>query len=244
MQKGEKKQPGTLYGIGVGPGDPELISIKAVRIIQKVQIIFSASSTKNQYSLAVKIVSPYLPGNTPIHMLPFPMTKEKKVAESAWQDHARQIQQELEKGKDAAFLTLGDPMTYSTFGYLVRVFKKNWPHLDIQTIPGITSYQAAAAATNTPLVEGQENLLLLSGVNGGEGLRRQTDSIDNIVFLKAYKNISDIIKSIKETGHLNNSLGVIRCGFPEQEIVENVENMSSMDPRYWTLIMAKKGKKR
>jgi precorrin-2/cobalt-factor-2 C20-methyltransferase len=232
--------PGTLYGIGVGPGDPELIPLKAIRIIQEADVIFTACSTKNDYSMAVRVARPHIPENADVRQLPFPMTMDREVVRRAWREHAGTVIRELEKGSSAAFLTLGDPLTYSTFGYLLRNIRSQAPHLRVETVPGITSYQAAAAATNTPLVEGEESLLLLSGVNGGGGLRAMADASDNVVFLKAYKNMDDIARTLGETGRLDSSVGVVRCCFPEQEIFRDVRELCRRRPRYWTLIISKR----
>ncbi|MFP4214256.1 MAG: precorrin-2 C(20)-methyltransferase, partial [Desulfohalobiaceae bacterium] len=234
--------PGTLYGIGVGPGDPELIPLKAVNILHEVDVVFSASSSKNQHSLALKIARPHLPETARILLLPFPMTMDRQKASQAWQEHTETILQELSQGHSAAFITLGDPLTYSTYGYLLRSIQETAPQTRIETIPGITSYQAAAAATNTPLVEGEENLLLLSGVQGGSGLKQLTDQVDNVVFLKAYKNITDICDTLRDSGRLSSSVGVVRCGFQDQEVFQNVQELCRQEPRYWTLIISKPGR--
>lgn len=238
-QNSKQTRPGTLYGIGVGPGDPDLIPVKAVKILQEVDVIFSASSSKNQHSLAVKIARPHLPSQTQLYLLPFPMTMDRETARQAWREHARTVVHELVQGKSAAYITLGDPLTYSTYGYLLRQIQDTAPQIKVTTIPGITSYQAAAAATNTPLVEGEENLLLLSGVQGGSGLSKLTHQVDNVVFLKAYKNISDICGTLQESGRLQTSVGLVRCGFPDQEIFQDVQKLCQQKPKYWTLIISK-----
>jgi precorrin-2/cobalt-factor-2 C20-methyltransferase len=88
-------------------------------------------------------------------------------------------------------------------------------------------------------VEGEENLLLLSGVQGGSGLKKLTDQVDNVVFLKAYKNISDICSTLQESCRLQSSVGVVRCSFPDQEIFQDVQRLCEQEPRYWTLIISK-----
>jgi len=237
--KATSPSPGVLYGIGVGPGDPELIPVKSVRLLQTVDVIFTASSSKNQYSMAVRVAGDFIPEGADVRLLPFPMTMDQEIVRKAWQEHADHVVQELNTGRNAAFLTLGDPLTYSTFGYLLRIILKDAPHIRVETIPGITSYQAAAAATNTPLVEGEENLLLLSGVNGGGRFRQMADLSDNVVFLKAYKNMPDIARTLAETGRLGCSLGVVRCGLPDQKIYRDLNELSRSEPRYWTLIISK-----
>jgi precorrin-2/cobalt-factor-2 C20-methyltransferase len=134
---------GTLFGIGVGPGDPDLITMKAVKILKQVDLVFAAASTKNNHSLAVNIAREHIPASAAVKMLRFPMTRDKNETHKAWKEHARTIITELEKGRNVAFLTLGDSMTYSTYGYILKYVQKLAPHLEAQTVPGITSYQAA-----------------------------------------------------------------------------------------------------
>ncbi len=235
---------GRFFGIGVGPGDPGLIPVKAVNILKSVDVIFCASSSKNNHSLAVNIARPHLKDDIPVRKLAFPMTMDRDTAMRSWLIHTTTILDELKQGKDAAFLTLGDPLIYSTYGYLLKQLKQARPDLHIETVPGITSFQAAAAATNTVLVEGEENLLLLSGVHGGNRLREMSSRVDNVVFLKAYKNISDICSALEETDRMNKAVGVVRCGFPDQEIFQDIRELCNLEPRYWTLIISGKGEEK
>lgn len=234
-----KNKAGTLYGIGVGPGDPELITIKASKILNKVDVIFAAASTKNSYSLAVSIAKPHIPETTSVKMLSFPMTNDKEKTKKAWKDHADTIIKELELGKDVAFLTLGDCMTYSTYGYVLKHIRKMAPWMTVKNIPGITSYQAAASTLNTPLVEGEETLMVVSGAEGGEHLRRLSIKPECVVFLKAYKNVEDINSALNETGVYESRVGVINCGHQEEEIITDIEMLGKRKPDYWTLILAK-----
>jgi precorrin-2/cobalt-factor-2 C20-methyltransferase len=234
-----KQQTGTLYGIGVGPGDPELLTIKSARILSQVDVVFAAASTKNNYSLAVNIASPYIPKGTPLLLLQFPMTKDKAEARNAWKAHAQTIIAKLEQGKNAAFVTLGDPMTYSTYGYVLQNIQKIAPQIPIMTIPGITSYQAAAACINTPLVEGEESLLVVSGVNGGDRLRQVTMKPENVVFMKAYRNIKDINAALDGASTFTRCVGVSNCSLPDQKIYQDTRQFNDRSPDYWTLIIAK-----
>ncbi len=231
---------GTLFGIGVGPGDPELMPIKAVRILSAIDMVFSAASTKNDYSLAVDIARPHLPKDSVIEKLDFPMSKDKALMEGAWQRHARRIARVLEKGRNAAFLTLGDPLTYSTYGYILRYLKSDWPHLTIRTVPGITSYQAAAAAVNRPLVEGEESLLIMSGVHGGERFQGMAEKPDNVVFLKAYRNVEGIRRALEASDMLTGSVAVAHCSRKSETIYTDLRMLAQQKPNYWTLIMAQK----
>ncbi len=234
-----KQQTGTLYGIGVGPGDPELLTVKAARILSEVEVVFAAASTKNDYSLAVNIAGPHIPERTAVRILRFPMTKDKEETCKAWKAHAETIISELELGKNAAFLTLGDPMTYSTYGYILKNIQIIAPQIPITTVPGITSYQAAAACINTPLVEGEECLLVVSGVNGGDRLRQVRMNPENVVFMKAYRNIKDINAALESASGFTQCVGVSNCSLPEQKIYPDTREFNGRSPEYWTLIIAK-----
>jgi precorrin-2/cobalt-factor-2 C20-methyltransferase len=234
---------GTFYGIGVGPGEPDLITIKAAKVLAKVDIIFTASSSKNKHSLAVDIAKDHIPETTPVIKLSFPMCMDKNLLQQAWENNAGVIVENLRQGKDAAFLTLGDCMTYSTYGYLGRYVKKMAPEVVMVAIPGITSYQAAAARLNRPLVEGEESLLILSGVRGGDRYRELSRNAENVIFMKAYKNVSDITRALEENGCLENSVGISSCGMPEERIIQDLHEFESIAPDYWTLIFSKKQKR-
>ncbi len=233
-------KPGTLYGIGVGPGDPDLLTLKAVNILQKVDIVYTAASTKNDYSLAVNIARAHIPAQTEIRALTFPMTKDRDVTRKAWEANARTIAAVTAEGRQAAFLTLGDPLTFSTFGYILKYMRRLFADIPVVTVPGITSYQASAAALNMPLVEDEQSLLVLSGANGGAHLARQNEPPDTVVFMKAYRNVNGICSALEGTGMLAHSAGVVRCSQPEQEIVGDVKTLTSRQPNYWTLIIARK----
>ena len=107
----------------------------------------------------------------------------------------------------------------------------------------ITSYQASAARLNTPLVEGEESLLVVSGAKGGDRLRRMAGKPENVIFLKAYRNVTDIKAAIDEIGDYPSCVGVKSCGQPNEEIVRDLEELSRCVPDYWTLIIAKQNKK-
>ena len=233
------KKTGILYGIGVGPGDPDLITIKAAKILNQVDIVFAAASTKNDYSLAVDIAGEHIPESATVEMLRFPMTRDKNETRRAWKEHARRIIAELEKGQNVAFLTLGDSMTYSTYGYILKYVQTLAPHLEAQTVPGITSYQAAAARLNTPLVEGEESLMVVSGAKGGNRLRELCGKPENVVFLKAYRNVPDIKAAIDETGKYPSCVGVKSCGQTSEEIINDIDELCHRNPDYWTLIISK-----
>ncbi|GAB6906968.1 Precorrin-2 C20-methyltransferase [Desulfosarcina cetonica] len=233
-------QYGTLYGIGVGPGDPDLIPLKSVNILNRVRVIFAASSSKNAHSQAVNIARPHIPATSEVRLLPFPMTKNQAEKETCWENHARTVIAEMEKGHDVAFLTLGDSLTYATYGYVLKYVLALAPGAPVVTVPGITAYQAAAARVNRPLVEGEESLLVLSGVEGGNRLRELAASVDNVVFMKAYRNAGDISDALAEKNMLESSVAVANCCLENEEVIEDIRTLKARKPGYWTLVLAKK----
>jgi precorrin-2/cobalt-factor-2 C20-methyltransferase len=237
------KKIGTLYGIGVGPGDPDLIPVKSIKILSRAHIVFTAASTKNEHSLAVEIARSHIPKTTTIKMLYFPMTRDEKVRRASWTRNASIVIEHIIQGKEVAFLTVGDTMTYSTYGYLLKQIKASAPHIPIESIPGISSYQAAAARLNNPLVEGEESLLVTSGVEGGDRLRQMFCKPESVVFMKAYRNVGDILSAVDEAGSYDDCVGISKCGLPEEEILTDLKALNAKPPNYWTLIIAKQKKK-
>ncbi len=231
--------PGTLYGIGVGPGDPELITMKALKVLEKVPHIFASCSTKNDYSLALNIVRQHLNGSA-IEHLPFPMTSNPEVLQDAWKQNARRVIEVLRAGQDAAFITLGDPLTYSTYGYLLRTIKALAPEIKVITIPGITSYNAAAALANLPLTEGEESFCLVSGAQGGDRFRETVTSSDNMVMLKTYRHFDDIYQTLEEMSLLDQSLCVSLCGLDGETVVHDLRSLKGKKMPYLSLIIVKK----
>jgi precorrin-2/cobalt-factor-2 C20-methyltransferase len=237
---GEPMKKGTLYGIGVGPGDPDLITLKAVKTLRKVDVIYTAASTKNTYSIAVDIVKPHLNGHDPIIRLDFPMTRESEVLTKAWSKNAEIILCTLSKGRDAALLTLGDPMTYSTFGYILRTIKEADPNIAVQVIPGITSYQAGSASAGRVLAEGEESFTVISGALGAEKLKRVIHHTDNVVVLKVYRNYKEIMDTLQDLDLTSRSVLVSRCGFEGEAIYHNLDELPDTTPPYLSLIIIKK----
>lgn len=230
---------GTLYGIGVGPGDPDLITLKAVRVLRRVPHIFASCSTKNSYSLALNIVRPHLNGAGLEH-LPFPMTRDPRVLKEAWEKNAARVLEVLATGEDAAFITLGDPLTYSTFGYLLKTLKRLNPEVRLVTIPGITSYSAAAARTHIPLTEGEESFVLISGSQGAARLREVVNQSDNIVILKTYRHFEEIYRALEELDLLDRAVCISRCGLDGETVVENLRDFQGQPVPYLSMIIIKK----
>ncbi|MFH0959459.1 MAG: precorrin-2 C(20)-methyltransferase [Pseudomonadota bacterium] len=236
------KKEAKLYGIGVGPGDPDLITVKAVRILKSVSVIFAASSTKNDYSLARNIIGKHAPEAT-IETLPFPMDNDRVVLQKAWEENAKTVLKALSSKGDVAFVTLGDPMTYSTFSYLLKTVRSIASQTDVEIIPGITSYQAAASVANIPLAQGNQSLVVVSGAKGADKLSQTLNRVDNVVILKTYKYFDKIYETLEELDLLDQSTFFSKLGLPGEEIIRNVKTLKGATTPYLSLIIVNRNNK-
>jgi len=230
---------GTLFAVGVGPGDPDLLTLKAVKVLNAAGVVFAAASSKNDYSQALSIASPHMRPDTPVVRLDFPMTRDEQVLEAAWQANARAVLEALARGVDAAFITLGDPMTYSTFLYLWRTMRGLDPAARVEIVPGVSSIQAAAAAAGFGLAESGQNLAVLSGVDDPARLRQALAACDSAVILKAYKAFPRLREILSSMGLSQKAILVSKCGLEDQSITLGLENCPDRPP-YFSLILVKK----
>jgi precorrin-2/cobalt-factor-2 C20-methyltransferase len=235
--------PGTLFGLGVGPGDPKLLTLRAVEVLKEVGVVFAAGSSKNEYSLALNVVRDHLPAATRVVKLDFPMTQDQQALDAAWADNARQVLAVLDQGQDAAFVTIGDSLTYSTFGYLARTVLAIDPEARVETVPGITAYHAAAARLNLPLVESKESLLVVSGVSEPADIARLAACGDNVVIMKTYRNYDQIIDALEDLPERRQTYCVSQCGLPGEILCEDAASLRGRDMHYLSLVIVKGPKK-
>jgi precorrin-2/cobalt-factor-2 C20-methyltransferase len=233
---------GTLYGVGVGPGDPELITLKAVKVLNQVEVIFAASSSKNEYSLALENAESHMHNGAEVVRLNFPMTRDQDTLEKAWEQNAKRVLEFLQQGKDVAFITIGDPLTYSTFGYIMQTIGDMAPEIPISVVPGITSYQAATAVAREVMAEQEQTFCVISGSKGGERLKEVINRVDCVVMLKVYKHFDEILDTLQELGISDQVTLVSRCGMKNQVISKNPEELRGKKIPYLSLMIVKKAK--
>lgn len=231
---------GTLYGIGVGPGDPELITLKAKRVLERTKSIFAPVAGKDKESIAWSIARPYVSSDARVENLFFPMTHDRAEREKAWEENVRNIVRVLETGADAAFITLGDPMTYSTYGYLLRTMDQLYPLIQTITIPGIPAYLAGAAAANLPLAQGHEILSIVPGSVSGERIKQCLSSSDTVVFLKHNSATRTIRELLQEMDLQERAIYVRRLGFPDEQVTADQARGLAGGEEYLSLIIVKK----
>jgi len=231
---------GTFYGIGVGPGDPELITLKAKNVLESVKHVFTPISGKGKKSIAYSIAHRFIAPDATVESLVFPMTTEQTVCEKAWEENVMKIVAVIEKGNDAAFITIGDPMTYSTYGYLLKKMKTMYPNMQPITVPGIPSYLAGAASANLPLAEGNEVLTLIPGNTSEEKTRKLLSLTDTAMFLKHHKKTKNLYKILEEMNLQDQAIYVSRCGFEDQVVTVNPTQDLLEKADYLSLLVVKK----
>ena len=199
---------GTLYGVGLGSGDPELLTLKAHRILMNADVVLVPKGKKCGDSVARDILERALGDSLNCQELVFPMERDKKTLEEHWQNAARAAVDLLNQGKDVAFVTLGDATLYSTFAYLCRSIAKMGDY-SIETIPGITSVQAAAAQLNRPLALGSSTYGIISLPENLEDLDAFLSLHDTLVVMKIGGRLSEFRHFLK-TRNLESKTGFAR----------------------------------
>lgn len=231
-------KPGNFYGIGLGPGDPELLTMKAIHIIQRADCIFVPKSDTKEDSLALEIVQDYVRGKRVTEQV-YPMTKDKSVLDSAWLKSAEEIRAEVINGNNVAYLTLGDPMTFSTYIYLLRQLNTLLPEHAIHTIPGITSYNAAACAANFPLLTGDERLAVIPVPKDITELRSIIEAFDTVVLMKVAKKLDEVIQLLEEMQLSENALFASYIGQRDAYLTCDIISLKGSGRGYMSVLIVK-----
>lgn len=213
-------EKGKLFGIGVGPGDTELLTLKAARILKSVPVVFSPKSSKEKESIALSIVKPVLEERKDYKRLMlvepiFPMIEDKEELEKIWTSASELIAQYLDTGRDVAFITLGDPSIFSTYSY---VQKRLIDRYEIETVPGITSFTACAATRNKALVEQNDILSVVPKID--DRLEEVLEYSDAVVLMKASRNTSELEAAIEEKNRPKEIYSVQNCTRENEKIIE------------------------
>lgn len=229
---------GKFYGIGVGVGDPENITVKAIKVLKTVDVVVLPEAKTGEGSTAFSIVEQYVKKDIEHLFLEFPMLKDPNDRIKFRKENARIIQEKLNEGKNVAFLTIGDPMTYSTYTYVLEYLDSD---VVVQTVAGITSFNSIAARLNIPLMIGDENLKIVS-ISKKTDILKEIEDNDNLVLMKISRNFAKIRDAIIETGNKDNVVIVSNCGKKNEIIYTDIENVEEL-PYFSTLILKKRGLK-
>ena len=231
---------GKFWGIGVGPGDPELLTLKAKRILEEIDFLFIPRSHSEKRSLAFSIISELIDKDWQTIDLILPMTRDKEELRKHWQAAAAKVIETLQNGQDAAFITLGDPTLFSTFTYLLNEVQKLVPDLEVEIIPGISSVTSISAWIKEPLVEGEESLLIIPAEEKFANLASYLPHFDNIMIMKAGRYIERIHNLLEAQPNRSQVFLASRCGFADGYFTSDLKSVQGQEFDYLSSVLIKK----
>lgn len=223
---------GRLLGIGVGPGDPELMTLKALNTLREAPVLAYVSAN-GQPSIARRIASAHLPGNQREINIALPMHPSPELAQAAYDEGAARLSTELEQGRDVAVLCEGDPLLYGSF---IQLMDRLMSCYAVEIVPGVVSFTAAAAAARTPLAERDESFLVLPATLSADALRTRLRDADGVAILKLGRHFDKVRRLLAELGLLERAVYVEHCTTDRERILPLVD-VDQKDAPYFALIL-------
>ncbi len=238
---GQKSGPGTLYGIGLGPGDSELMTVKAARLISTADVI-AYHSARHGNSIARSVAEPYLRDGQTEERLMYPVTTETTDHPGGYQgalddfyaESAERLAVHLRAGRDVVLLAEGDPLFYSSY---MHMHKRLAPQFDAEIVPGVTSVSAASAATGVPLVEGEETLTVVPGTASTSELLFRFRSADAIVVMKLGRTFERVRDALREAGRLDEAFYVERASTTVERVLPAADLNPAEVPYFSILVV-------
>lgn len=227
---------GKFIGIGVGPGDQDLLTIKAVKAIRSADVIVVPVSTENKSSEALAIAEDYIEDQKIIKLI-FPMIKDQQKKKENLMKNVQLIQEY--RDKTVVFLTIGDPTIYATYIYLIEQLKET--SLSIETIPGITTLNAISSSLNLPIAMKDESFAVCPVSHSADKLQQMIDCHDNVILMKVSRAPKVLYKVLKENNLANNIVLASNIGKANQKISYDIETLVNSQLSYFSTVILKKG---
>nr|WP_300094287.1 precorrin-2 C(20)-methyltransferase [Sedimentibacter sp.] len=231
-------EQGMFYGIGVGVGSMDAVTKKASDTLNILDVLYVPAAKKDDSSsTAHEIIKSFINSTAVVKDKHFPMSYNTEELKNSWQTIADEIEQDVKEGKKVGFVTIGDPMVYSTYIYLLKILKHK---INITTIPGITSFLDIASRNNFPLVEGEDPLLVIPATMDTDKLKSYIRSESSIVLMKVYRNFDAIIDLILSEKLEHCSLAVSNSSKEDERVYKNIRDLKKEDVSYFTTILINK----
>jgi len=236
-----------LTCVGCGPGDPELLTVKAVNAIKNADVIMCPTSKEGKPSIALSVVSSLIDQDKKpeIVNLVFPMTKDKDILENTWQKNSQIIAESVFSGKKVVYLTVGDPYLYSTWIYLHRELSVTHPNINITVIPGIVSMFTFASKIGISLAEGAEKMAVIPSCYDLSKVKEIAKNCDTMVFLKDGRYFDQVINLLREAGFSKDSIFAIGQDLDtDKEIVKKLTlgqvTEDTITSKYFSIMVVKR----
>lgn len=228
---------GTLYGIGVGTGDPELLTLKGLRLLKQAPVVAFPAGIQGKSGMAEQIVAEWLQPHQIRLALNFPYVQNSDVLSQAWRQAAELVWPYLQQGQDVAFVSEGDISFFSTFTYLAQTLQQQHPQAQVQAIPGICSPLAAAAALGIPLTMQAQRLVVLPALYHVSELETALQWADVVVLMKVSSVYEQVWSILQQHQLLSRSYVVERATLPEQVVYENLSDRPNLKLSYFSLLI-------
>lgn len=232
-------QFGTLYGVSVGTGDPELITIKGAKILQQCPVIAFPAGRKGKKGIAETIIEDYLQPQQQTLPLTFPYTQNEIELKNAWKSASLEVWQYLRRGQDVAFACEGDVSFYSTFTYLAQGLRKIESSVLIKSIAGVSSPMAMANCLQIPLTMQQEKLVVLPALYSFADLERVLDWAETVVLLKVASVYQQVWQVIQRRNLWASAWVVEKISCPEEKIYYPLSQYPQLKLSYFSLLIIK-----
>lgn len=229
-------QLGTLTGIGVGPGDPDLLTIKALKCLQSANVVAFPQGRNGQPGLAQRIIAPHL-GQQLLLPLEFPYVLDQHQLSNAWRQAGDRVWPHLSQGQDVVFACEGDLSFYGTFNYLALDLERRYPAARIQRVPGICSPMAAVSALGLPLTVQSDKLVVLPAIYAVADLESALSWADVVVLLKVGSVYTQVWQLLKHRQLLEQSWVIVNATQPNQSIYRPLTPYPDLDLPYFSLMV-------
>ncbi|HEX2557703.1 MAG TPA: precorrin-2 C(20)-methyltransferase [Nitrososphaera sp.] len=235
-----------LFCVGCGPGDPELLTVRAVNLIKSAEVIFAPTAREGKPSIALSVVEKYIDRSTKTVSLVFPMVKDRESLKDYWKRNAEEIAGAVRSGKNVVYLTVGDPALYSTWIYIHRELKKSHKDVEVEIVPGITSIFAIAAKAKISLAEGEETVAVVPACYDMERVKRTANACDTVIFLKDGRYFDSVIDMLAQAGFPGDATIAIAQDVSDEGEILEVKKLSDLQgkkgptEKYFSIMVAKK----